>query len=238
MIIFDEEEQYLKLQKSGFDKFINTKDLTILAKHYLHIDKIPLSEIRVKLVTFVTNFNPNFRPIKYEKQLTNAINLAVANYQIYNPLISFSQNEMDYIRDKDLTLWEQKLLFVICSLSKWQQHPYIYLNSDSVIQIRDLRIILGLNLKDCDILSLLHSLVIKGKIKVNLKPLLKVEVLCYEDTLDKPILFFKIKDDLGLQFDQFIGEKVFKCECCGKLFKPTGKARFAKYCKFCVKKEN
>ena len=40
LIIFDEEEQYLKLQKSGFDKFINTKDLTILAKHYLHIDKI------------------------------------------------------------------------------------------------------------------------------------------------------------------------------------------------------
>ena len=102
LIIFDEEEQYLKLQKSGFDKFINTKDLTILAKHYLHIDKIPLSEIRVKLVTFVTNFNPNFRPIKYEKQLTNAINLAVANYQIYNPLISFSKNEIDYIRDKQI----------------------------------------------------------------------------------------------------------------------------------------
>lgn len=240
MIIFDEEEQYLKLQQKGFEKFINTKDLTILAKHYLYVDKTLLDQVKGRLIEFCAKYSPSFRPIKYDKQLNNAINLAVRNYKIYNSHICFTKEEMEYIQSSDLILWEQKLLFILHSLSKWVQLPYIYLNSDSVIQIRDLRAFLGVNLKDKDVLDLLHSLHTKRKIKANLKPILKIDLKFFERVAETNtnVLEFDIRDDFGLYFNKFNGEKIFQCERCGKLFIPAKKARYAKYCKFCLKKES
>lgn len=267
MLIFNEEEQYKEILKNGFAKFINIRDLTILSKFFLKSEvsavdckKVENSEVfatdciqrvKNKLIAFCTNWDKDFRPIKYDDRLNKAIQLAIENKQIYQDTISFTSHELDFIRDSNLTLWEQKLLFILFTLAKWQQHRWIYLNSDSVIQIRDLKLILGLNLKDSDTLDLLHSLYQKRKIIVLLKPILKVEINYHEEQKylnpmsykpwqefspeDDKVLEFRIGSDMSLYFDKIIGEKIFQCECCGKLFKPAAKARYAKRCSKCAK---
>lgn len=238
MIIFNEEQQYNNLQKNGFEKFINLRDLIILARRF-RICYDDDDFIRKQIIDFCNKKTIDFNEVKYAEKIDDAIALSKKDSVIIKDIF-FDRREIDFICDNALNIQEQKMLFLICALAKWQNHGYIYLNSDSLIQPKDLRDLFKTAILESECLNILFELRKKNKIDVDLTPLLKISV-CHniKDKTDKDaVLSFIPNEDMIFEFQRLKGDKIFACDDCGRLFKPSHKARYAKWCTACARKNH
>lgn len=251
MIIFSEQEQYKELNKNGFSKFVNVRDLSILARHYyneikndniLKSEKIDLKEddidkiVKERLISFCESKDKNFNKDKQELKIINAIR-DCRSKGIVSEIINFYKSEIDKIKAlKDNNL--QKFMFIFLFLAKWQKKNHIYLNADSIISLSDICDLANINCSLNEQLIMLHDLYLKKYIYVYLKPLLKydINILAKDNINEKPILSFKASQDAIYYYEQLCGKKIITCQGCGKLIKVMNKKDNArKYCLDCAK---
>jgi hypothetical protein len=230
MLIFNEKDQYKNLLDNGFKKFINIRDLSILAREWYRqgYDK---EHIKNKVIAFCKSKNKDFNEIKYQDKIIKALeNLDRDIFPI--KIIKFSLNELNNIKKiKDINA--QKVLFVLYCLAKWRDKNWLYINCESKTEIKEIFLLANLNLNKKIKLDILNKLYKYNYINILLRPLLKCEINNFDNEINEPILEFEINNDMILYYDKWIGKKIITCMRCGKLTRV--KSNRQKYCDNCSK---
>jgi len=265
MIIFNKEEHYNELINNGFEKFPNKRDLIILARHWYEKDNIYLSNIKINLINFCLKYNTQFNPIKCENLLIKVVE-SLEHDEIkdnFKPRISLFKEEILYIKNiksnankfkwnglKNNKKWcdyLQRLLFVMLCISKWKNYTpidvsdnnikSIYITSTSPIKLKQYFELARIKFTKKQQVKALFELNNMGLINVNLRPLLRYDIL-FSKNNGELVKEFTINKDMIDVFDEVIGENYVECERCHKKFEKNSNRQ--KYCKNCaniVKKE-
>jgi len=233
MIIFNKETHYDKLMSRGFEKYINKRDLIILATHWVEIDNVPQNDIIERLIKFCTKWNSEFNAVKYENLLLSVVKLLNVSHETFstNKQITFFRQEIDNIskiEDKNL----QKVLFIIMCIAKWKNNTYIYLNNGNAMKLSDIFKLAGVKATGKQQELFLFKLNGYGFIKVNLKPLLKYDILCLKN-IGEAVKAFDVSENMIEYFDELTIKNPITCQRCGKIIEK--KVNNQKYCNKCSK---
>lgn len=232
MLVFSESAQYKKLMENGFEKFPNKRDLTILCKFWLD-EGTTFYELKDKMVEFCKKHNSKFNYAKSESLLLKvlkAVEEPTKEKEVdkkLNAHIQFYESETKMLKAiKDLK--QQSVLFVMMALGKWLGTPYLYLNHNSVIKIKDVFNYAKVKLTKEKQGLLLNELFKADLIKVDLKPIMRTWLpFSFEGQIT---LEFNIDDDM-LEYWKLYSYTL--CEICRKPFVKLSNKQ--KYCKECAK---
>lgn len=181
MLIFDSKIHYDNLILNGFEQYPNKRDLIILATYWLKNNIVSYETLKDYMIFFCKKCNSQFNLIKSEKLILSVMD-AIQNGKnampenFYSKKINFTEKELNLIKKMNDSN-SQSILFVIMSLCKWYRADYLYFNSNSSLQIGELFDFAGIKKTKKQQLEILHHLNDSGYISINLKPLLKCDVL-------------------------------------------------------------
>lgn len=232
MLVFDTKKQYNKLILSGFEKYPNRRDLTILCKEWLN-NGTDILQLKQKMMTFCKNWNSQFNYAKYEQLFLNVIS-HIKKEQENGVGFEFNSNIKIYKKElltiKSLQKLElQKIAFIILSLAKWRNANYIYLDTGSSIKLKDIFTLCDIKSTKKQQMYYLFELNSVSFIDVQLKPLLKLFIPCIQND-DELEFEFEISDNM---INEYIKYTLPHCEKCGNLFEKKNNKQ--KYCCECAK---
>ena len=230
MVVLNEEPHFYKLNRSGFEKKPNKRDLIILCRGWLKEKKYSSEELKHKMIEFCKNFNSQFNVSKSESLFVNVLkSLEDQNSFEFMSHINISQNEIKSLIQLN-NFKKQKVLFIMLCLAKWRNADFIYLNSGSSIKVSDIFELAKVKCTKKEQFRMLHELNNESFIDIQLKPILKCIIpIC--DTNSENIISFDIDDNLIFHWENYI---LPHCEICGKPFER--KSNRQKYCSECAKK--
>lgn len=222
-ILFDEKERFDELTECDDGFAFTQKDFMILIKRYRYLG-IKDEEINKFLYD-------NFHGVHSDR-----INKAFKSARglVYEPVkeIIIYKEELDIIQ-KQLDYNLQRLMFIILCLCKFQNNKnknYLYFKNNSNISLA--KILQISNVKSVDR---------KRKIK-NFVPLAQqgyidtvngeFQILYYKET-GTPIMKFVPYNDMIYEYRSYIGDRVIRCDECGKWIYKRGNK--TKYCLDCAK---
>lgn len=232
MLIFDENKHCEHLLSSGFEKYPNKRDLTLLCEYWLSKGN-RFESLKSMMIDFCFTWNNQFSPAQNENLILSVLdNVKKINENgksfENNKNIIFYKTELDTllsIKDK----YMQRILFIMISLAKWRNANYIYLNSGSSIKLKDIFTFARIKCTKKEQMMYLHKLDAVGYTDVQLRPLLKFFIPCIVDGGERA-LSFRISDDM---VDELLNITLPHCERCQKPFEKQGNKQ--KYCKTCAK---
>jgi hypothetical protein len=227
LIIFNEKDQYDILIKNGFKRFVNLRDLSILARHY-NSQGDSREQIKSKLISFSKKWAPQFNESKNECKILQAID-NVSKEKISSNLVIFSKTELDNITKLE-NFKLQKLIFILMCLAKKDGHSYIYLNTEGIYKLSEIFELAEIKATKSEQEYFLYLLQKSGAIFCNLKPLLRYDLL-WCDNFSQKILELKPCAEMILEFEKYIGKPIIRCQRCGKLTRV--KSLTYKYCENC-----
>lgn len=234
MIVFSQCEQYQNLIKNGFEKWPNARDLMIIAKEWYFMQKKGYSEISRDLWSFCAEKSP----LVDEKITKNLIKKCVEklkkcqNYTELPEKIVFFEEECEKISQIKNKEW-QKIIFILCCLSKLKRDDGLYLNSSNTIKISDIFELANIKIPIKNQEIYFHNLKNENLLKVDLKPLLKIHPFCLLKEGKEKISLCPSEKMLEYLYT-FNGTPTFQCCLCGETALKTNNR--AKYCKSCAEK--
>lgn len=235
MIILNEKEYFNNLINNGFEKNINSKDLSLLAKMFYKENNSQIDTLN-QMIDFCKKWSNNFNYSKWENKFCDILSNLNEKVDVVNDKeIHFYKSELEKIKSiEDEKL--QRVTFVLMALAKKYESRYIYINSSSSIKLKDIFILakFDIPLKKQDFI--LNTLYNNKVINVELKPLLRCEMLYLCDINDNQdkVLSFIPNNEMVLEYERYLGVKTTNCQVCGKtIYKTNNKV---KYCKECARK--
>lgn len=221
LILFNEKDQYKNLMKNGFKRFVNLRDLSIIARE-LNSQGLDTEEIKKELIKFSKKWNMDFNEIKYESLVLKALD-NIKKPRIKSRRISFYEEELEVIEgieDYDT----RKVLFVLMSLAKKDRKDYVYLNTAGIYKLAEVFKIAGVKKKKVEQEHVLHMLHKNGFLYCNYKPLLRYDITFIADHLStkpnsKKILEFTPSANMILEYEKYLGDAVEECFSCKGLYR-------------------
>lgn len=227
MIIFNDRSKFERLEKKGFDKFINNTDLYILCRTYKE-EGFSDRELYSKVVDFCRKWRPDFNEAYYQDKILRAID-ECDNKKIHSNRVSFSSFEINKITelgDPDLI----RFAFVCMCLAKKDGGDCIYLNINGVYKLSDICSLAGIKKTKKQQEGYLHSLYRKGFWDCDLKPLLRYRFLHIKDEGEE-VLSFVPDVDLIMNFESLFSKDIVRCSKCNKLMYDNATNPLT--CKYC-----
>lgn len=229
MIIFNYSEHCDILERKGFEKFSNIRDLMILAQGKLEkgIDK---EKIREELLDFCKEKDKNFNLLRENKKIDCVLQKNNKRLRELKEVVYFTQNEIDFLKSLG-NYDEQKFLFVLMVLCKAYSMDSVYLNSKSPVKIKDILEVAKINCSVGKGEMILHELYAKKALSVlpNLKYTISNLDLANEESG-----FLKVKPSVNCieDYEVFCGKGIF-CQTCGTFVRK--RSNNTKYCPTCAK---
>jgi len=236
MLIFDKEKHFENLEKNGFEKYPNKRDLTCLCEGWLK-KGAKLDDLKFLMSNFCKQWNSKFNYAKSENLLLSVVsnfNLPTNNVTTFNfcNVILIYNSEIETIKRLSGKK-AQKVAFAILCLAKWRNADYIYLNESSSIHLKDIFSLVGIKDTIKNMSLILHSLNEQGFIDVQLKPIMKCFVPSIVQSGDIFTEFNISEEAIGREMLKVVG---FKCEKCGDFYDRIKNNQ--KYCSACAKVAN
>lgn len=193
MLIFNSKSHFENLLQNGFEQYPNKRDLIILSKYWLMDGIVSHETLKENLILFCKKWNNQFNFTKSEDLILKVIE-TMKNDNIlmpedyYSQKISFSKKEVEIL--KRIENYEcLAVLFVLMTLSKWYKTSFVYLNSNSSVHLSEIFAFAGIKKSRLEQLQILHWLNENNYINIQLKPLLKCDMLVLDDSQDSNIEF-------------------------------------------------
>lgn len=238
MIIFSQSEQCKNLRENGFEKWPNFRDLMILAKELKFKEEYKPSDIETWLVDFCAEKSPNFSREICKNLVEKCINKlkTTENYTELPEKIAFFKEECEEIA-KIQDAKQQKLIFILCCLSKLKKSDGIYLNSSNSMKLSDVFELSNVKIAQKNQEVMFHELKEKGLLTVDLRPLLKIHPTCLK--MDGEIqIEFEPNAEMLKNLFTFNGCPTFVCERCGKVSpKVSNRCKYCAECAAHIRKE-
>lgn len=234
MIVFNQKTQYDNLMENGFEKFPNFRDLSILAKEWLFVEKMSIDEIRGRLIEFCVEKSPKFKE-ETIREIVSKVIKKLESTEVYTELpekLVFYKEEKDAILNIPNKEW-QKIIFIFCCLSKLKKSDGIYLNSQSAIKLSDIFDLCKIKKAKSQQEIYLYNLNKANLLTVDLKPLLKYHPTCLKSEGEVAFEFEPSANMINelLKLDE---KNIKKCVRCGKeVLKGSNRT---KYCKECYRR--
>ena len=228
MIIFNDKSKFERLQKKGFDKFINNTDLYILCRTYRE-EGFSDADIYSKVVEFCRKWRTDFNEAHYQDKILRAIE-ECDNKKIHSNRVCFHSYEICEIKelgDYDLI----KFAFVCMCLAKKDNADYIYLNINGIYKLSDICSLAGIKKTKKQQEAYLYRLNEVGFWECDLKPLLRYRMMHIKDEGEE-VLNFVPDVDLILNFEKLHSKDIVTCTVCGKLMRNNYEnPMICRYCK-------
>lgn len=207
MLIFDSKVHFNNLIQNGFEQYPNKRDLIILSKYWLLNGVVSHETLKENLISFCKKWNTQFNFTKSEDLILKVIETVKSNEimmpeDYYCKNIKFSKKEVKFL-NKIENYQYLAVLFVLMTLCKWYKTPFVYLNSNSSVHISDIFAFAGVKKSRLEQLQILHWLNENNYINIQLKPLLKCNVLILDDVGEANIQF-EIDDKMIKNLDKII----------------------------------
>ena len=123
MIIFDEKKYAINLLNKTIQRdYIKWEDLLILAKYFRSLDKSE-KQIRIELINFCINSNPNFNEVIFDKSISSAISKSEKQHLKLAHPVTVNKIEIETIRSLQNYNYE-KILFVMLVISRHNKTSY------------------------------------------------------------------------------------------------------------------
>jgi len=236
-MIFYEDKYAKQLLKNGFTSFMNSNDLSILAKYFKYIGKSK-SQIKESLLDFCKKFNPNFNEVLSRNKINYALKTC-SRYGLRIPAdVIITETEMEIIKNCG-NYKRQKVLFVMLVLSKYSKYNNTNLNKkeddeenkESFDDLETQNNNFYVNEKFINILKLAKVNVSRVERMEILNDLQRNEYILTKRKNRNGGIFYKIMfiDELSpisvviSDLDNMIDFLPFYCEKCGKLAIKIGK---------------
>ena len=228
MIILNYEEHIGNLERNGFKRFANTRDLVLFAQNEKNKGEND-ENIKAKIVEFCEKNGVENMSWLDKKRLNEIISLANKDRRELAERIGFSEQELSKIG----TLQDynaQKLLFLMATICKTYRIYSIYLNSNSPIKMKELLQMAYVNISAKKGEMLLREMYEKGLISV--KPNLKCTLTFLETGDFQPKFDMKPTVSAVDFYNVYKGVGIF-CSECGKFVRK--RSNNTKYCAECAK---
>lgn len=236
MLIFDEKQHFEDLEKNGFEKYPNKRDLTCLCFGWVS-QGARIEDLKFLMSNFCKQWNIKFNYAKSESLLLEVIDSFKNNQENeirkhFNSRILVYDSEIKIIK-KLSGKKNQKVAFSLLCLAKWRNSNYVYLNDSSSIHLKDVFSLVGLKDTSKNMSLILHSLNEQGFLDVQLKPIMKCFIPCIATEGERCLEFNITENSIKENLLSIVG---CECEYCGKLFEKIKNNQ--KYCSECGKKMN
>lgn len=232
--ILDEEAFAKEIKETGEIGTKPTVAIIILIKYY-HKEGMDKHQIRDEIESFMLKHYKDFNSVKWQKKLDYYVNKYSQNKYTLKKVesISISENELQHI-SKINNLKLERLAFVLLVYSKIANA----LNPENNNWVRK---------SSSEIFK--SSKIVERTIEqqLTIKRLADLGYISFARTVDSESIHIEFVDTIGeaeieisdmrefiLEYLRWKGDKIGKCEECGKLFKQTTNAK--KQCRECTKK--
>lgn len=231
MIIYSQKVQYENLVANGFEKWPNFRDLMIIAKELKFKQMLDENAIASYLLQFCAEKSEGTS----EEVCKNLVGKCIERLKItenYTELpekIAFFSEECVEISKITNKRW-QKLVYILCCLSKLKKSDGIYLNSSNSMKLSDVFELADIKMPKKDQEMELHKMKEAGLISVDMKPMCKFHPSCLrlEGSL---VAEFEPSSKMLKELYNFNGSPMFACEKCGKMSpKTNNRCHFCKEC--------
>ena len=216
---------------NGFEKWPNFRDLMIIAKELKFKQMLGENEILAELLHFCSEKSENFSESVCNIIAKKCVDRLkdTENYTELPEKIAFYQEECAELAKITNKKW-QKLVYILCCLSKLKKNDGIYLNSSNSIKLSDVFQLADVKMAKKDQEMELHKMKEAGLISVDMKPMCKFHPSCLriEGTL---VAEFEPSAKMLKELYNFNGSPMFACERCGKMSpKTNNRCHFCKEC--------
>lgn len=231
-LYLDEKQAALDILEKkdlGYKPF---QSLCLLAKHYLYVENLNRAQTEKRLIEFIdTKTKIKYIPSEWDISIRKAIEGTKKHPQIKIENIVITKSEVDKIQQLD-AMCLRKLAFTLLCLAKYHNQVSDKNNNWTNCHLGELfRLANVWNKRPYERLDLIRVLSQNGYITYSKTPSNTNICVCFiNNTSDSEIVVTDMKD-LGKQYSKYCGNRWFKCEKCGKLFKP--KTNNSKFCRNC-----